>query len=90
MDRRIKRVTTVLDQQYRDPPSIEQLADEVGLSPSRLTHLFREEEGKSIQKVTAGRPSCHSLGHSCQARAGKDAPCNPIATPSIANQRMPM
>jgi len=49
MDRRIKRVTTVLDLQYRDPPSVEQLADEVGLSASRLAHVFREEEGKSIQ-----------------------------------------
>jgi len=49
MDRRIKRVTTVLDQQYRDPPSIEQLADDVGLSSSRLAHLFREHVGKPIQ-----------------------------------------
>jgi len=49
MDRRIRRVATVLEQQYRDPPSIEQLADEVGLSASRLAHLFREEVGKSIQ-----------------------------------------
>ena len=49
MDRRIKRVTTVLDELYRDPPSVEQLADSVGLSASRLAHLFREEEGKSIQ-----------------------------------------
>ena len=55
MDWRIKRVTTVLDQQYRDPPSIEQLADEVGLSPSRLAHLFREEEGKSIQSYVKER-----------------------------------
>ena len=49
MDRRIRRVATVLEQQYRDPPSIEQLADEVGLSASRLAHLFREEVGRSIQ-----------------------------------------
>ena len=49
LDRRIKRVITVLDQQYRDPPSVEQLADDVGLSSSRLAHLFREEVGKSVQ-----------------------------------------
>lgn len=49
MDRRIKRVTTVLDQQYQDPPSIEQLAEDVGLSASRLAHLFRDEMGTSIQ-----------------------------------------
>jgi len=45
----------VLEQQYRDPPSIEQLADEVGLSASRLAHLFREEVGKSIQSYILER-----------------------------------
>jgi AraC family transcriptional regulator, arabinose operon regulatory protein len=55
MDRRIKRVTTVLDQQYRDPPSIEQLADDVGLSASRLAHLFRENAGISIQSYLVER-----------------------------------
>jgi AraC family transcriptional regulator of arabinose operon len=45
----------VLDQQYRDPPSIEQLADEVGLSASRLAHLFREETGVSIQSYIRER-----------------------------------
>ena len=49
MDRRIRRVTSVLDQQYRDPPSIEDLAAVVGLSVSRLAHLFRSETGMSIQ-----------------------------------------
>ena len=49
MDRRIRRVTSVLDQQYKDPPSIEQLAGAVGLSASRLSHLFRNETGTSIQ-----------------------------------------
>ncbi len=55
MDRRIRRVITVLDQQYRDPPSVEQLADEVGLSASRLAHLFREEVGRSIQSYLLER-----------------------------------
>ena len=55
MDRRIKKVITVLDQQFRDPPSLEQLADEVGLSASRLAHLFREEQGKSIQSYVQER-----------------------------------
>ncbi len=55
MDRRIRRVTTVLEQQYRDPPSLEQLADEVGLSASRLAHLFREEVGRSIQSYILER-----------------------------------
>lgn len=55
MDRRIKKVITVLDQQYRDPPSVEQLSDEVGLSASRLAHLFREQQGKSIQSYVQDR-----------------------------------
>jgi len=45
----------VLEQQYRDPPSLEQLADEVGLSASRLAHLFREEVGRSIQSYILER-----------------------------------
>jgi AraC family transcriptional regulator of arabinose operon len=45
----------VLDQQYRDPPSVEQLADSVGLSSSRLAHLFRNEIGMSIQSYLVER-----------------------------------
>lgn len=55
MDRRIKRVLTLLDQHFKDPPSIEQLADDVGLSASRLAHLFREHIGKSIQSYILER-----------------------------------
>jgi AraC-like DNA-binding protein len=55
MDRRIRRTRTVLDQQYRDPPSVEQLADSVGLSSSRLAHLFRNEIGMSIQTYLVER-----------------------------------
>jgi len=55
MDRRIRKVTTVLDQEYRDPPTVEQLADEIGLSASRLAHLFRQETGKSIQSYVLDR-----------------------------------
>src|SRR5689334_16710247 len=49
VDRRIKRVRSVLDEQHRDPPSIHDLAEMVGLSTSRLAHLFRDEVGKSIR-----------------------------------------
>ena len=45
MDRRVKRTKSVLDQEYRNPPSLEQLAEGVGLSASRLAHLFRNETG---------------------------------------------
>ena len=55
MDRRIIRVRSVLDEEYRDPPSVEQLADTVGLSASRLAHLFRREIGMSIQAYVIER-----------------------------------
>ena len=55
MDRRIKKTKTVLDQQYRDPPSLEKLAEHVGLSASRLAHLFRDETGMSIQSYVVER-----------------------------------
>jgi len=55
MDRRIIRVRTVLDEQYRDPPSVAQLAESVGLSTSRLAHLFRREMGMSIQSYIVER-----------------------------------
>ena len=55
MDRRIRRVRSVLDQEYRDPPSIEELAGRVGLSTSRLAHLFRDDAGMSIQSYIVER-----------------------------------
>jgi AraC family transcriptional regulator of arabinose operon len=55
MDRRVKRTKSVLDQEYRNPPAIEQLAEGVGLSASRLAHLFRDETGMSIQSYIVER-----------------------------------
>jgi AraC-like DNA-binding protein len=55
MDRRIKRVLSVLDQQFKTPPTVEQLADAVGLSASRLAHLFRAEVGRSVQNYVVER-----------------------------------
>src|SRR3954468_14649817 len=55
MDRRIKKVRSILDEQYRDPPSVEELADAVALSASRLAHLFRAQMGMSIQSYVVER-----------------------------------
>lgn len=55
MDRRITRVKSVLDTEYRDPPSVAELAVAVGLSASRLAHLFRKEIGMSIQSYIVER-----------------------------------
>jgi len=45
----------VLEVEYRTPPSIEELAGNVGLSVSRLAHLFRRELGMSIQSYIVER-----------------------------------
>ena len=55
MDRRIKRITSVLDERYKDPPTLEQLAESVSLSMSRLSHLFKAEVGMSIQAYVRER-----------------------------------
>lgn len=55
MDRRIRRVRSVLDEQYRDPPPLDQLASVVGLSGSRLAHLFRDDVGMSIRAYIVDR-----------------------------------
>lgn len=55
MDRRIKRVRTLLDEQYRNPPSVHELAAMVGLSSSRLAHLFRDEVGRSVRSYVVDR-----------------------------------
>lgn len=48
MDPRIKEVLSLLSQQYMEPHHVEDLAQMVCLSPSRLTHLFKEQVGESI------------------------------------------
>lgn len=48
VDARIEEVLHLLSQQMRHPIRIEQLAQAVGLSPSRLSHLFKSSTGKSI------------------------------------------
>lgn len=55
MDRRIRRVVSLLDEQYRDPPVVVDLAAAVGLSASRLVHLFRKEVGMSIRSYVVER-----------------------------------
>jgi AraC family transcriptional regulator of arabinose operon len=48
LDPRIKEVLTILSQHYDEEHQIEQLAQQVCLSPSRMSHLFKEQVGDSI------------------------------------------
>jgi AraC family transcriptional regulator of arabinose operon len=48
LDPRIEETLHLLSNHMRDPVRIEQLAKAVGLSPSRLSHLFKENTGRSI------------------------------------------
>ncbi|WP_261302015.1 helix-turn-helix domain-containing protein [Paenibacillus andongensis] len=48
VDARIEEVLHLLSQQMRQPIRVEDLAQTVGLSPSRLSHLFKASTGYSI------------------------------------------
>lgn len=47
-DPRIEEIRSYLSQRLREPIRIESLARAVGLSPSRMSHLFKEHTGQSI------------------------------------------
>ncbi|MDR6879102.1 helix-turn-helix domain-containing protein [Bacillus sp. 3255] len=48
MDPRIEEVLHLLSQMMRESVRIKELAEHVGLSPSRLAHLFKDSTGYSI------------------------------------------
>ncbi|NBC67794.1 helix-turn-helix domain-containing protein [Paenibacillus sacheonensis] len=48
LDPRIEEVRYLLSSRMREPVRIEDLAQEIGLSPSRLSHLYKESTGMSI------------------------------------------
>jgi transcriptional regulator GlxA family with amidase domain len=45
MDRRIKRVIVLMEDQFHRELLLDEMAETVRLSPSRLRHLFKEEIG---------------------------------------------
>jgi AraC family transcriptional regulator, arabinose operon regulatory protein len=47
-DPRVSLVLQVLSQRYHEPLTVPALAELVGISPSRLAHLFKETVGQSI------------------------------------------
>ncbi|WP_336773782.1 helix-turn-helix domain-containing protein [Paenibacillus sp. MMO-58] len=48
LDYRVSQVMRILSAQMQEPLSINELAARVGLSASRLSHLFKSETGRSI------------------------------------------
>lgn len=49
MDRRVRKVVQVIDECWRTPLRVDELARLVGLGASRLEHLFKEEARTSIR-----------------------------------------
>lgn len=51
LDPRIQRILIIMTQNIQEQHSLESLAGEVALSPSRLAHLFKQEIGDSITNM---------------------------------------
>jgi len=49
MDTRVRIVVQLLEQRWSSPLRVAELAGEVGLGPSRLEHLFKQEARMSIR-----------------------------------------
>lgn len=47
---RVRRAMERLDAQLDKPPTLEELADGIGISPSRLRHTFKEQTGLPISR----------------------------------------
>ena len=47
---RVRRAMDQLDAELDDPPSLETLAEHIGISASRLRHLFKEQAGLPISR----------------------------------------
>ncbi|MFN2441771.1 MAG: helix-turn-helix transcriptional regulator [Thermoanaerobaculia bacterium] len=55
MDERVRRAISILESTGFRSTSVGRLADAVGLSCSRLQHLFKRETGRSIRAYVKGR-----------------------------------
>ncbi len=50
MDRRVRKIVQVIDECWRRPVRVEELARHVGVGVSRLEHLFKNEARTSIRE----------------------------------------
>jgi len=48
LDPRVSQIKRILSARMKEPLTIHELAAAVGLSPSRLSHLFKDETGESV------------------------------------------
>ena len=55
MDRRIRRIVALLEEKWRTPVSLRELAQRVGLGPSRLEHLFKNHAKVTIREFVRER-----------------------------------
>ena len=51
LDPRVEAVLHHLSQRFSEPLTVSELANSVSLSPSRLSHLFKEQVGESIMEM---------------------------------------
>jgi transcriptional regulator GlxA family with amidase domain len=55
MDRRVRKIVEVLQDRWKQPPPVNELARHVGLGTSRLEHLFKEQARLSIRDYVRER-----------------------------------
>ncbi len=60
-DRRIRRALAVIADRLEDPPTQAELAAEVGLSPSRLGHIFTDQVGLPMRRYVLWMRLRHAL-----------------------------
>jgi AraC family transcriptional regulator of arabinose operon len=60
-DERIVRATQILDRNFATKVTLDDLADRIGLSSSRLAHLFRDVTGQTVQRYLEARRMQHAV-----------------------------
>jgi AraC-like DNA-binding protein len=74
---RVRRAMERVDAQLAEPPSLEALADEIGISPSRLRHMFKEQTGLPISRyvlwMRLRAALLHALDGASMAQSAQEA-----------------
>jgi AraC-like DNA-binding protein len=75
MDRRIKAVLTLLQQEWRNTVRVCELASRFNLGTSQLEHLFKRDTKMSIRDFVRGR----RLAEAARMLAGSEEPVSAIS-----------